>query len=59
MNINTLIKKLQQYQQAGVKQVFFQDYCWNNLDVEFQQLSETQLCMVISEDIMEEGGPLK
>jgi hypothetical protein len=59
MNINTLIKKLQSYEKKGIKQVFFQDYCWNNLDVEFQQLSENQLCMVISEDIMEEGGPLK
>jgi len=56
MNINTLIKKLQKFQKEGVKQVFFQDYCWNPLVVEFQLLNDDQLCAVISEDLMDGGN---
>jgi hypothetical protein len=56
MNINTLIKKLQKFQKEGVKQVFFQDYCWNPLVVEFQLLNDEQLCAVISEDLMDGGN---
>ena len=56
MNINTLIKKLQKYQQAGVKQVFFQDDCWNPLHAEFEQLRDDQVCVVISQDLMDGGN---
>ena len=56
MNINTLIKKLQKFQKEGVKQVFFQDYCWNPLVVEFQLLNDDQLCAVVSEDLMDGGN---
>jgi len=56
MNINTLIKKLQSYEKKGIKQVFFQDDCWTPLHAEFQQLSDDQLCVVISQDLMDGGN---
>ena len=54
MDIEKLIQILEEYKKNGVEQVFFQDYCWNSLEVEFQQMSEKTVCMVISEEVDEE-----